>query len=122
MKDVTPPRTSFRIVTASARSVAARWKRQWGDSPRVPPDNARIIAQLEAIRPEDMTVAMADKIIGNQSWTTPFCGSCNEYRSPVVAFGQDYPSHVCLTCLVEALRALRKQDVIDAMRMPRIAP
>lgn len=85
-------------------TVSARWNRQYRDST----DGAKLeigkkLAAIDATkcRPEEINA-----IIGNESWTSLFCSSCNDYHSRGVSVGEDYPAKVCASCLRVMLAAM----------------
>lgn len=117
MKTIDKPQMQYSIAIASAEGVVERWTATAKDCFGY----ARITPLLEALKPEERTIEAIDKIIGNNSWTTPWCSSCHEARSPVAVFGSDFKQYACIDCMTDALRALRRQDAIDP-KPPVIAP
>lgn len=118
MKTIPTPQLQYGLAVASAEGVVERYKATATSHVAY----ATYLSQLEALKPEERTIETIDKIIGHPSWTTPWCGVCMEYRSPVAVFGSDFQQHVCIGCLTHVLRALRKLDAIETMKTPRIAP
>lgn len=118
MKTVPTPQLQYSLAVACAEGVVERYRATGKD--HVAYD--RLLPQLEALKPEERTIEAIDRIMGHSSWTTPWCGVCMEYRSPVAIFGSDFKQHVCIGCLTHVLRSLRKLDVTGTMKAPRIAP
>lgn len=102
-KTIPQHRPRFDILVASSEGVADRWLSQYKDSQS--PDKIAISSKLEKLG-DKLTVEQADSIIGNQSWTHPYCHSCGEYKLKGVQFGEDPFLNVCLDCLKKAEMAL----------------
>lgn len=111
-----------KIVVASGRGVAERWRRQYqqpagwvtrtaGGSPE---DTYNALCALGPLPDPDA----AAKLIGNQSWTHPTCSSCS--RSVLVAaeFGDSETTKLCADCLREGDAMLRGYEAALRDRQP----
>lgn len=103
------------------RSVAARWRHQYGDRGdyssrrlRSGKTAAEVAAQLDQLDPETATAADVARIIGNDSWTrVAECDECRGRAPCVVEVGEppDYESstaRLCLPCAERAVAMLRE--------------
>ena len=90
------------------RSVAARWEIQYKRYMQGQQDK---LAILESIKKLDLNTCSAkdvDDIIGNQSWSKPFCDECNSYKESVISFDcGDGESRICADCLEKATLLLK---------------
>jgi hypothetical protein len=106
--------TSRRVAVAlaSGHSVARRWRAQYaraiesedslsafGKRP------SEVAAELDALGP-DAQIEAVEHVIGNQSWTRPFCAVCSDYVLRAAVLGNDEAVTVCAACLRDALDAL----------------
>jgi hypothetical protein len=97
------------------RSVAARWRGQYGDPTALGHDDRKMAAAaaLDALDPETATAAEVASIIGNDSWTSIRCDECGRRVDAAVRVGEE-PARdsstaiVCRECLARAL------DLLDA--------
>lgn len=62
--------------------------------------NSEYVYNLLMTLEEDLTKSIVDKIIGNESWTTRFCYSCNnEVLFGTTFSGQSGNINLCQNCL-----------------------
>lgn len=104
MPTYSPIKRDFRISYGDPADACARWKHHYSDCDM--PDKVAISGKLTALLTP--TKAEVDAIIGNESWTSIWCSSCQNYTQAAVEVGFDYPAQICEECLVAALRELRK--------------
>ena len=101
------------VTTESLTTQAvAYWKEHHGDDPTFEFFDGRtagqITKELDALGPEPKAEDI-NRIIGNESWTTPHrCDECEAYSSAVVRLGQEpdmasNTAHICQSCLQKAL-------------------
>lgn len=104
-------RPRFSIVRASVKGVADRWRKQYPDDNRSLSggrDTKKILDALDAL-PIDADPKAAADIIGNMSWTHPYCESCEQPVAAAVEFGEENRVTVCISCLDEARSDLRRK-------------
>lgn len=107
-KYVYTSRPKFSILIASAEGVAERFSKQYSDGAW--PKQKAIVAALAAL-PSTASPADVDKLIGNQSWTHPYCDSCGQYKDRAVEFENgDHSVIVCDECLDTAKATLSSQQ------------
>lgn len=93
------------LLAAKPSSVAQRYADQYPDPNLILHGGKRCGDTLDALRAlKCPTKEQVDKIIGNTSWTSVFCGHCSEYRPRVVEVGS---TAVCEFCLEDALAGLK---------------
>lgn len=97
------------------RQVPERWAKQYPESIEGRTAFATIYKKLLAAVP--LTEEVADRIIGNTSWTSLICDECGQEVSAVMVVGQepDYESataSLCLDCLQKALAEIQKAPVV----------
>jgi hypothetical protein len=103
------PERRYHLLEASTDGVANRWREQYPEGQRVlacGESVKKIQDALDALLP-DSDPEKAAKIIGNKSWTHPFCSCCQEYVLHAVQFG-DATEATCLPCLDITAKELRK--------------
>lgn len=99
-------RIRVKTVRQQIRGVAAAWRAQYGDRPKIP-HLADVLPRLEALDRETASAAEVDAIIGNPSWTGLRCDVCHEDCAAIVQLGDepDYDSttlDICGECLAAA--------------------
>lgn len=104
------------------RGVAEKWRRQYApfDETHVVLFSARhghtelrpkrvIYEELLALDPETATAEDVNRIIGNDTWTSPVCEECGSITDAVVVVeGEDANVSLCFPC-VEKAHTLMKQ-------------
>ena len=80
--------------------VAKAWRAQYQDR------KGDIAAKLDALDLNTASSAEVAAIIGNESWTSLFCSSCNEYGAEGIGFQSDGTVWVCGNCLRGAVAVL----------------
>src|SRR6202012_5159593 len=71
-----------------------------------------IYRQLIKLDTDTCPAKAVDDIIGNQSWSHYFCGSCHEYAERAVRLGDEYDESgatVCRSCLRMGVELLRPE-------------
>lgn len=103
----------MKLVTSTllAADAVARWKANYRDPDYGPIGGktaGQITRELEALGPTPK-VKDVNRIIGNDSWTTPpRCDDCGKSPTKVVRLGQEpdigsNTAHICRSCLQKAL-------------------
>ena len=95
----------IRLVRGTAANIVERWERQYHKTADT--EKSEITKKLRAFH--SPSVEEVEKIIGNESWTKVWCGSCLEYKASCVQIGSgDETVTVCATCLACAALLLRE--------------
>ena len=81
-------------------SVAKAWRAQYADR------KGDIAAKLDALDLNTCSAADVAGIIGNESWTSLFCSSCNEYGAEGIGIESDVTTWICGKCLRGAVAVL----------------
>ena len=98
------------VGIASARGVAERWRQQYqqktGWTDTISGSTQEIYEQLiklgDGADPDEVAA-----IIGNKSWTHPYCTSCETYvERAAVLDALDQMTVLCKTCLEHALKVV----------------
>jgi hypothetical protein len=105
----------MKIITErdEIRTVAERWKKQYGRSMWAnDPGKQEIARQLEALDKETADRWVVAAIIGNDSWIDTRCDSCGQVFPAVIHIGdeQDYDARwqvLCEGCLKSAADRLQ---------------
>ena len=93
------------LVIASGRGVTEKWHRQYGIEnswPNTVSGSSKATYDKLVGLGADPTADAVAEVIGNKSWTHPYCRGCEEYVAVVMAFGDDERAHVCGRCLQAA--------------------
>jgi hypothetical protein len=109
-KSMKRTKLEYDILTASVGGVADRWRSQYTDANRALSGGRSVKEIQDALDAlaSDADPALADKVIGNQSWTHPYCSCCSNYVKAAVQFGTDYPVVVCEPCMKETTKELQR--------------
>jgi hypothetical protein len=112
METATRPVRHVAVAFASGRGVAHRWRAQYArhiegeDRPSAFGKRpSEVAAELDALGP-DPKIEDVERVIGNQSWTRPFCAVCSDYILRAAVLGNDERMTVCAACLRDALDAI----------------
>lgn len=96
-------------MRSQVRSVAQRWREQYGGACNHGIDKQAIQRRLDALDVETATDADVTKAIGNSSWVgPPKCDECGVTTWDAVELGEppDYESNtatICIDCLRKAV-------------------
>lgn len=102
----------LETMRGQVRSVAQRWRVQYGNVSQHGADKQEIQRKLDALDVETATDADVTAIIGNNSWVgPPECHECGVTTWDAVELGQppDYESRtatICIDCLRKAVALL----------------
>ena len=103
------PERHYDILVASIDGVAERWRKQY-------PDRKEDIWQAREALPPTASADTAVNIIGNKSWTHPYCDCCEQYVEAAISYGRysERQATVCAACLAVTLIDLRDAPEADA--------
>lgn len=108
----------LETMRGQVRSVAQRWRAQYGNASRHGADKQEIQRKLDALDVETATDADVTAIIGNSSWTGPHeCHECGVTTRAAVELGQppDYESRtatICIDCLHKAVALVEQSNAM----------
>ena len=106
----------LETMRGQVRSVAQRWRAQYGNASRHGADKQEIQRKLDALDVETATDADVTAIIGNSTWTGPDeCHECGVTTWDAVEIGQplDYESRtatICIDCLRKAVALVEQSN------------
>ena len=106
----------LETMRGQVRSVAQRWRAQYGDVSRHGADKQEIHRRLDALDVETATAADVTAAIGNSSWVgPPECHECGVTTWDAVELGQplDYESctaTICIDCLRKAVALVEQSN------------
>lgn len=93
------------VVLASAEGVAKRYHHKYENDERFKDK----VALLWTLEEEGAPVERFAEVIGNKSWTHPFCDCCSEYVDRAIEFNSN--TTACGKCLQHALRVFDKETL-----------
>lgn len=106
----------LKTMRGQVRSVAQRWRANYGNTSRNSAKKQEIQRKLDALDVETATDADVNTIIGNSTWTRPSeCYECGMTTWDAVEIGQppDYASHtvtICVDCLRKAVALVEQSN------------
>ena len=108
----------LETMRGQVRSVAQRWRAQYGKGRMHGADKQEIQRRLDALDVETATAADVTAIIGNSSWAGPHeCHECRVTTWDAVELGEppDYESRtatICIDCLRKAVALVEQSNAM----------
>ena len=94
-------------IENSGKVVARKWKNQYfRDGTWYDPKDADAEQIYNALLSSKSAKKM-DEIIGNQSWTRPWCSECMEYCDTAIVFCEVETTAICKDCLKKSIKLLK---------------